>query len=147
MTELLGPGATSQTRPPMLTVTFEDRGSVCVLTLSGQLTRTSVVALDAQVDQIGCSDCAQLILDVAQLTDLDAVGSRALAGLDIYVRALGARLTVNGANGEEAKALGRTLQVVDDDSSAASSRAPVGYACHFSALRGMSSFPLQSFSP
>jgi anti-anti-sigma factor len=105
----------SDEEPPILTVTFDDRESVCVLTLSGQLTRTSVAALDAQVDQIGCSKCTELILDVTGLIGLDAVGSRALVGLSVYLRALGARLTVNGANEALAEAMALQMLVPLDN--------------------------------
>jgi anti-anti-sigma factor len=110
MTELVHTEATGSREPDpcILSVSFGDRGPVCVLTLSGQLTRASVAALEAQVDQIGSAECEHLILDVTDLTSLDAVGSRVLAGLDVYVRALGTRLTITGANGAVAEALAGT---------------------------------------
>ena len=109
MTELLGAEATngSESEPSILSVSFDEHGSVCMLTLSGQLTRTSVAALDAQVDQIGCADCKHLILDLADLTGLDEVGSRVLEGLDVYVRTLGAQLSITGASGVVAEMLAR----------------------------------------
>jgi anti-anti-sigma factor len=129
MTELLHTEATngSQTSPPMLSVRFDDRASLCVLSLAGQLTQTSVAALDAQVDQIGCSQCKHLILDVAELTGLDPIGTRVLVGLDVYVRALGARLTITGASGAVAEALARTPLDPGDSRRAAAPTMTVGY--------------------
>jgi hypothetical protein len=73
--------------------------------MRGELVDTSIAALEAQIDQIGCSTNTEVVLDVAGLTRIDAVGSRVVAGLDVYVRALGARLRVTGAHGQVAEAL------------------------------------------
>ena len=97
-----------QTELPVLTVGFSSVGSVCLLTVSGELNGTSIAALEAQIDQIGCSECHDIVLDVAGLLTVDSVGMRVLIGLDHYVRALGARLTVTGASGSVAEALAPT---------------------------------------
>jgi anti-anti-sigma factor len=79
-----------------------------VLTFSGELNRTSIAALEVQIDQIGCSECSDVVLDVFALRKLDSVGTRVLIGLDHYVRALGAALAITGATGQVAEALAST---------------------------------------
>ena len=58
-----------------------------------------------QIDQIGCSQCSGVVLDVSALRRLDPVGTRVLVGLDHYVSALGARLSITGARGQVAEEL------------------------------------------
>ncbi|HEX4218721.1 MAG TPA: STAS domain-containing protein [Acidimicrobiales bacterium] len=92
----------------VLTVEFTSTASLCVLTLAGELNGTSIAALEVQIDQIGCSHCSGVVLDVSALRKLDSVGTRVLVGLDHYVQALGARLAVTGATGQVAEALATT---------------------------------------
>jgi anti-anti-sigma factor len=101
-----------QTDLPVLTVEFSCTGSLCVLTMSGELNGTSIAALEVSIDQIGRSACEHVVLDVTGLTRLDSVGIRVLIGLDQYVRALGARLTVTGAGGQVAEAFALTRLVL-----------------------------------
>ncbi len=89
----------------VLTVEFASTASLCVLTLTGELNGTSIAALEVQIDQIGCSQCSGVVLDVSALRTLDPVGTRVLVGLDHYVTALGARLAITGAWGQVAEAL------------------------------------------
>jgi anti-anti-sigma factor len=86
-------------------VEFASTASLCVLTLTGELNGTSIAALEVQIDQIGCSQCSRVVLDVSALRGLDSVGTRVLVGLDHYVSALGARLAITGARGQVAEAL------------------------------------------
>lgn len=89
----------------VLTVEFASRASLCMLTLTGELNGSSIAALEVQIDQIGCSQCSRVVLDVSALRKLDSVGTRVLVGLDHYVRALGARMAITGAAGQVAEAL------------------------------------------
>ncbi|MDQ1359819.1 MAG: hypothetical protein QOJ44_196 [Acidimicrobiaceae bacterium] len=107
MTDMLrgeGPDGT-EGEGPVLTVEFASTASLCVLTLSGELIGSSIAALEVQIDQIGCSECSRVVLDLFALRNVDSVGTRVLAGLDNYVRALGARLAITGATGQVAEAL------------------------------------------
>lgn len=98
----------------VLMVGFTSAGSSCTLTLIGELNGTSLPALEAQIDQIGGSDCENVVLDVSGLVTIDSVGIRVLTGLKHYVRGLGAHLTVIGARGQVAEALTATsLDLVD----------------------------------
>ena len=89
----------------VLTVECSFTGSRCSLTMKGQLVVSSIAALEVQIEQIGCSQCEDVELDVSGLTTLDAAGARVLTGLATYVRALGAALWVVGAAGRVAEAL------------------------------------------
>lgn len=84
----------TQTELAVLTVEFSREGSLCVLTMSGELNGTSMPALEVQIDQIGCSGCEDVVLDVTGLRALDRVARRVLVGLDHYVRAI--RSTTHG---------------------------------------------------
>jgi anti-anti-sigma factor len=98
----------------VLMVGFTSAGSSCTLTLIGELNGTSIPALEAQIDQIGGSDCQNVVLDVSGLVAIDSVGVRVLTGLNHYGRGLGAHLTVIGASGQVAEALAATsLDLVD----------------------------------
>lgn len=102
----------TQTELAVLTVEFSREGSLCVLTMSGELNGTSMPALEVRIDQIGCSGCEDVVLDVTGLRALDRVARRVLVGLDHYVRALGAPLTVTGASGQVTEALATTRLVL-----------------------------------
>jgi anti-anti-sigma factor len=100
MTDVLEHDATDCTP-----VEFCSTASLSVLTITGELNRTSIAALEMQIDQIGCSECDDVVLDVAGLRRLDPIGTSVLIGMGHYVRALGGRLTVTGASGQ----VGETL--------------------------------------
>jgi anti-anti-sigma factor len=106
-----------QSSIPVLTVEFVGTETRFWLTLRGELTGASIAALETQVDQIGCSYCKEVFLDVTGLKRLDSIGLRVLIGIDHYVEALGGQLTILGASGEVAEALAPTglhlLQVLD----------------------------------
>lgn len=88
-------GAASE---PMLSVGLDTDGAVCRLTLQGTLGSTSVAALQAQFDQLGCISCERVVIDAGRLQALDAVGLNVLLGLHHYVRGRGGRLEVIGAS-------------------------------------------------
>ena len=108
MTGVLGHEAiddSSQTETATLSVEFSGKGPLCVLTLNGELSESSIAALEVQIDQIGCSGCEYVIVDVSKVTAIDASGARVMVGLATYVGALGAHLTVSGAHDDVAEAL------------------------------------------
>jgi anti-anti-sigma factor len=104
----------SPVEPPVLNVGFASVGSSCVLTLSGELTGSSIPALEAQIDQIGGAACEHVVLDVSGLVAIDSVGLHVLIGLEAYVHGLGARLSVAGAKGQVAEALATTTLDLGD---------------------------------
>jgi anti-anti-sigma factor len=110
MIDVLEHGETvdGQSGIPVLTVELVDTETRYWLTLRGDLTGASIAALETQVDQIGCSDCKEVLLDVTGLKRLDSIGLRVLIGIDQYVEALGGRLRILGASGEVAEALSPT---------------------------------------
>lgn len=111
MTDVLEHDATDCTQVDLSTIpTVEScsTASLCVLTITGELNRTSIAALEMQIDQIGCSECDDVVLDVAGLRRLDPIGASVLIGMGHYVRALGGRLTVTGASGQVAETLATT---------------------------------------
>jgi anti-anti-sigma factor len=81
-----------------LRVELRTFGRVCRLVLSGALSGTSIAALEAQVDQLGCIPFEKVVIDVGKLTSLDPVGARVLFGLYHYVEAKGGKLKIVGAS-------------------------------------------------
>jgi anti-anti-sigma regulatory factor len=108
----------------MLTVEFSGAGPLCVLTLSGALVSTSIAALEVQIDQIGETEFANVVLDVTNLRMIDLAGIRQLMKLSGHIERLGARLTISGACGQVAAVLAGThLPVISNR------RAEPRYAC------------------
>ena len=93
---------------PVLQVELQAIGATCRLTLRGTLCQTSVAALQAQVDQLGCLPCHEVLVDLRGLTGLDEVGANLLLGLNHYVIARGGVFRVAGA----APAIADTLHSV-----------------------------------
>jgi len=81
-----------------LRVELRTFGRVCRLVLSGALSGTSIAALEAQVDQLGCTPFEKVVVDVSKLTSMDPVGARVLFGLYHYVEAKGGKLKIVGAS-------------------------------------------------
>jgi anti-anti-sigma factor len=90
---------------PWLRVELHSYGRTCTLVLHGELCDTSIAALEAQVDQLGCIPCDDVIVDVRELAALDSVGANVLLGLHHYVDGRGGHLRVMGATGEIATIL------------------------------------------
>jgi anti-anti-sigma regulatory factor len=88
-----------------LRVELHTRGRGCTLVLTGVLCTTSIAALEAQVDQLGCVPCDDVLVDVRGLTDLDAVGASVLLGLHHYVDGRGGHLHIAGASAQIAPTL------------------------------------------
>jgi anti-anti-sigma factor len=93
--------------PDWLRVELRTFGRICRLILSGSLSGTSIAALEAQVDQLGCAPFDAVVIDVRRLTALDAVGARVLFGLYHYVEAKGGQLRIVGATKQVASTLRR----------------------------------------
>jgi anti-sigma B factor antagonist len=100
------PGA--DTPASALQVELDVEGSTCRLTLRGELCGGSLAALAAQVDQLGCMPCEQVVVDMRQVTQLDPAGAKVILGLHYYVRGRGGALRVSGAAGEVAETLRAT---------------------------------------
>lgn|SRR6185437_3672199 len=90
---------------PALEVQLQEVGPACVLTLRGALTASSATALEAQIDQLGSMDHGDVVVDLTDVTDVDAIGTGILFGLTHYVRGRGGRLTMVGATGAVATAV------------------------------------------
>jgi anti-sigma B factor antagonist len=69
------------------------------LVVRGTLDGETLPALSAQIDQLLCTPCEEAVLDVRDLTVLDARGCRAVAGLAHAVAGLGGRLVIRTAPG------------------------------------------------
>lgn len=90
---------------PVLTVELAMDGPSTTVRLRGALHAGSLAALEAQIDQLGCTPCTQVAFDLSELTELDAVGAGLLKGLGHYVEARGGRFRFNGARPAVAAAL------------------------------------------
>lgn len=88
-----------------LSVELSSSGDTCILTLDGYLTGTSIAALQAQIDQIGCTNCRDIVLDVSRLLGIDHRGEGLLYGLYHYATARGGELRFVGASGQLAVAI------------------------------------------
>ena len=71
---------------PTLTVELSTHEQLCVLRMTGELNHSSVPALQAQMDQIGCSQCYEVLLDLTALRGVDVTGLGALVRLDRHIR-------------------------------------------------------------
>jgi anti-anti-sigma factor len=85
---------------PSLLVELESVAGTCRLTLRGALCGTSIAALEAQVDQLGCTQCDEVIIDMQHLTALDPVGANVILGLYHYVVGRGGELRVTSARAD-----------------------------------------------
>jgi anti-anti-sigma regulatory factor len=90
---------------PWLRVELHTQGRRCTLVLCGMLWGTSIAALEAQVDQLGCLPYDHVVVDVGGLEALDPVGANVLLGLYHYVHGRGGNLRITGARGPVATAL------------------------------------------
>jgi hypothetical protein len=68
---------------------------------------TSIAALEAQVDQLGCIPCDDVVVDGGGLVAIDPVGANVLLGLHHYVGGRGGTLRITGATGPIATILRR----------------------------------------
>jgi anti-anti-sigma regulatory factor len=90
---------------PVLHVQLQAAGTACRLVLRGDLCDTTLAALGAQVDQLGCMPCQDVVVDIRWLNRLDTVGANVLLGLSHYVAARGGSFRVTGAREEVAVTL------------------------------------------
>ncbi|MCU1494719.1 MAG: hypothetical protein JWO62_2483 [Acidimicrobiaceae bacterium] len=110
---MIGPGPIMGVAPvgdgasavQLLTITLDDFETVCVLKLRGVLRDTSIAALEAQIDQLACTRCDSVVVDLDELTAIDTVGINVLTGLGHYVRGLGGHLELIGARGQVAEVI------------------------------------------
>jgi anti-anti-sigma factor len=93
------------TDAPALEVALDLRGSTCRLTLRGELCGLSLAALEAQVDQLGCIPCEEVVVDLRHVTEIDQVGAKVMLGLYYYVLGRGGVLRVTAMAGEVAETL------------------------------------------
>ena len=98
-----GDGVTAA--PPTLRVDLDVRGPTCRLTLHGELGGTSLAALEAQVDQLGCTPCEMVVIDMRHVTHLDEIGAKVLLGLYYYVLGRGGELRVTAPTDDVAETL------------------------------------------
>lgn len=89
----------------VLTVSFNNIGPQLVLSTHGALIGSSIAALEAQIDQIGCAESSDVVLDLTGLVEIDAPGLRVVIGMAQYVRALGRNIEITGATGMVARAI------------------------------------------
>jgi anti-anti-sigma factor len=90
---------------PSLRVELESTGTRCLLLLQGNLCGTSIAALEAQIDQLGCMPCEEVIVDLQHLTSIDPVGANVILGLYHYVVGRGGRLRLRAVRGSVATTL------------------------------------------
>jgi anti-anti-sigma regulatory factor len=90
---------------PFLEVELDGSAPICRLILRGALCHTSIAALEALVDQLGCLPCNRVVLELRHLTALDTVGANVILGLYYYVVGRGGELRVSGATGPIAATL------------------------------------------
>jgi anti-anti-sigma factor len=90
---------------PTLQVELAVLGASCRLSLRGELGGRSLAALEAQVDQLGCPPCEQVVIDMGHVTALDEVGAKVLLGLYYYALGRGGSLQVTGMTGKVAEIL------------------------------------------
>lgn len=98
---------------PACSVALHVGSNRCRLTLRGVLGASSIAALTAKVDALGCAPCDHVVLDVSELLGIDAVGISVLTGLHHYVRGRGGRLDLFGAHGPVAAALAEAALAKD----------------------------------
>jgi anti-anti-sigma factor len=84
-------------RAPVLSVELKGTGPICRLVLLGELCDITSPALEAQVDQLGCMPCQDVVVDLRSVVRLDAVGANVLLGLYHYVTARGGTFGVTEA--------------------------------------------------
>jgi anti-anti-sigma factor len=91
-----------------LAVELESADRSCRFVLRGTLCDTSIAALEAQFDQLGCLPCDEVIVDMQHLTSLDPIGANVLVGLYHYVIGRGGQLRVISARGNVSAVLHAT---------------------------------------
>jgi anti-anti-sigma factor len=101
------PWRESNIAEPSIRVGIENHGPTCRISISGVLSGTSIAALEAQIDQLGCLPCEQVLIDVSHLVAIDSVGANVLLGLRHYIDGRGGRLRIVGASGQVATLLSR----------------------------------------
>jgi anti-anti-sigma factor len=90
---------------PTLQVDLIAVGPACRLVLHGDLCGATLTVLEAQVDQLGCMPCHDVVVDLGSLARLDSVGANVLLGLSHYVTARGGVFRITRASRDVAATL------------------------------------------
>jgi anti-anti-sigma factor len=81
-----------------LTVELIIEADHCVLVLHGELCGATIAALEAQLDQLACTACHDVRVDLSGLEATDEAGLRVLAGLCHYVKGRGGEVRLEGTD-------------------------------------------------
>src|SRR5579872_651583 len=74
---------------PILAVQMNDDAGTCVLGLTGHLDSRSTIGLEAELDQLRCLSFDEVVIDVENLTSIDATGFATLVRLCRHVASRG----------------------------------------------------------
>jgi anti-anti-sigma factor len=69
-----------------------------VLRVLGSLVASTVPALSAQFDQLQCTPCDEVVLDLHELSAIDTVGCNAILGITQYMSHRHGTLQIRGAS-------------------------------------------------
>lgn len=87
-------GSPERMSSPRCSVEFRFSGERTSLKVRGDLDADSLPALSTQIDQVVCTPCREVVLDLTAARSLDALACRVVVGLHHYVTARGGELTV-----------------------------------------------------
>ena len=90
---------------PSFLVELESGETTGTLTLRGVLGAASIAGLEAQIDQLGCMPCREVIIDLRLVTELEPIGANVILGLYHYVVGRGGQLRAVVPAGQIAAAL------------------------------------------
>lgn len=121
------PEVQASTPGQSLSVELGSVGRASVLRLRGALSGSTMVALEAQIDQLSYTASRDVVVDLSKVTEIDAIAAGVLFGLDYAVRARGGHLAMIGARGKVAAAIAETPFAPDEPGS---SVAPIPGADH-----------------
>jgi hypothetical protein len=91
---LLEQSVAVRTLPPSLKVYVTMTGAECTLWLVGSLLGDSVYELQTQIDRLGSLEFETLLINCAELVEVDEVGSSVLSGIQHYAAGRGAGFLV-----------------------------------------------------
>jgi anti-anti-sigma factor len=92
-------GATADDRP-LCEVRLQLTERDLVLRVRGALVASTMPALSAQFDQLQCTPCDEVVLDLHELRSIDTVGSNAILGITQYMSQRHSTLQIRGASRE-----------------------------------------------
>lgn len=91
--------------PADLTTTIRRDHEGAVLFVSGEIDASTAPRLRSHLDDFGRDDIGKVVVDLADVTFLDAAGIAVLLNTDARLRSLGARLTVRSPRTAAARVL------------------------------------------